>query len=294
MSARLALAGLVLAAPAPVLGRQVEAGLVDSLAPRDRLVRILAGGTAERLLRLQPLHVGDSVELRSPNAQARLRLYPDGTQWVCAPGVRAGCRAGFRVPAPARRGGTVTAVAELVGAWFTGLFSGESWTRTVSAASRGDDEITIPLLPAGATIAAGRRAIDLAWTGGRPPFTVRLVRDRRGEVAVATGLNSRRASLGVVEVAPGLHAVQVRDSAGVSRLARFLVVPPDSVPSFPGAGTAGWSGGSRLLLEAVWLAGIGDGRWSWEAWLRLDRLGEDETAARVRAELEAGRLPPAR
>jgi len=136
--------------------------------------------------------------------------------------------------------------------------------------------------------------MELAWTGGRPPFTVRLVRDGKGEVAAAAGLNTRRASLGEVDIQPGLHAVHVRDSAGVSRLARVLVVPPDSVPSLQGAGTAGLSGGSRLLLESVSLAGMGDGRWSWEAWLRLGRLGEDETAARVRAELEGGRLPPAR
>lgn len=290
---RLRRAGWVAAmvlAPVPLAAWQVEAGLVDSVPAGARLVRVGPGGAMERLLRLQPLFAGDSVTLFTARARARLRLYPDTVHWVCGANAEPPCPTGFRVPAPRRRGGTVAALAELVRQSLAGLFSGEAWSRSVTAAARGDGELALPMLGLDSRIAAGRRPIVVAWTGGVPPYEVRLVRDGAGELASASAVRDRRAALGPLDLQPGLHAVQVRDSAGRTRLTRFQVVPGDSMPRVVLPATS-LSEGSKALLAAVGLAGQEQGRWAWEAYLQLSVLS-DETARLVQDQLAAGRLPP--
>ena len=174
------------------------------------------------------------------------------------------------------------------------LFGGEPWSRKVNTIGRGDDDIIVPLLGLAPVLAAGRRDIDVVWEGGVAPFMVRLVQDGGGTVAELGPLAERRAALGRVSLVPGDYGLRIDDARGTVRMTRVSVVAASAVPAPPAElRDAALSGIAREVLESVWLAGRGDGRWSWEAYLRLGALGDDITARRLRAELAAGRLPPA-
>jgi hypothetical protein len=123
---------------------------------------------------------------------------------------------------------------------------------------------------------------------------VRVTKEGSGEIVTVRGLNTPEAQLGTLDLAPGEYALRIEDSQGMERQVRFRVVPRNTLPlppkSYRGAEL---SDGSRLLLTSAWLAAKRERRWSWEAYLRLGALRGDAMAERIRAELAAGRLPPA-
>ena len=284
---------VVVARTAPA--QRVEAGLVDSISGARDGLRVFRDGRWETLARLQPLYVGDSVAATGQGTRARARLHGRGAVWVCAESAgRPGCPSGLRIGAPARGGGLGIAVRGLIQSALAPLFSGESWTRTVSTVARGDDDIVVPLLGTAPEIRAGNRLLELAWLGGTPPFTVQLVKDGAGAVRGVTGVTGQSASLGRFAVIPGEYGIRINDSRGVSRQVRFRVVSVADLPRPPAEYEAPeLSGGARTILNAAWLAGREGGRWAWEAYLRLGTLPDDALAVRMRAELAAGRLPPA-
>jgi hypothetical protein len=103
----------------------------------------------------------------------------------------------------------------------------------------------------------------------------------------------RSASLDRFALIPGEYGLRIADARGISRLTRFRVVEASALPKPPPEYDAPeLSGGARTLIAAAWLAGQGEGRWAWEAYLRLGSLQADATAIMLRAELAAGRLPP--
>ena len=290
----LLLAGVLGLAPA-ARAQRTEAGLVDSIAGARDGLRVWRDGRWEPLARLQPLYAGDSVAASGAGTLARLRLYGRTPVWVCAdPAARAACRAGLRVAAPSRGGGLAVAIRGLISTALAPLLKGEQWTRTVTTVARGDDDIVAPLLGFAAELGAGNRMVEVAWQGGKPPFAVQVVKDGSGEIGGVTGVAGQSASLGRLVLTPGEYGVRIEDSRRTVRLVRFRVVPPGQLPKVPQEYLAPeLSGGTRTLIGALWLAGQGDGRWAWEAYLRLGTLPDDVVADKLRAELAAGRLPPA-
>lgn len=292
--AALLLAGLTGLAPAAPAQR-TEAGLVDSIAGSRDSLRVFREGRWHPLARLHPLYAGDSVAASGAGTVARLRLYGRTAAWVCADrSARAGCRTGLRIGAPARGGGLGVAIRGLINTALAPLRSGEQWTRKVSTVARGDDDIVAPLLGIAAELGAGNRVVEVAWVGGKPPFGVQIVKDGAGEIAGVTGVAAQSALLGRFPLTPGEYGLRIEDSRRTVRLVRFRVVPAGQLPRVPPEYLAPeLSGGTRTLIGALWLAGQGDGRWAWEAYLRLGTLRDDAVAERMRAELATGRLPPA-
>jgi hypothetical protein len=291
--AALLLAGLFGLAPA-ALAQRTEAGLVDSVAGFRDSLRVFRDGRWEPLARLHPLYAGDSVAASGPGTLARLRLYGRNAAWVCADrSARAGCGAGLKVGAPARGGGLGVAIRGLINTALAPLRPGAQWTRKVSTVARGDGDVVAPLLGSAAELGAGNRVLSVAWVGGKPPFAVRVVKDGSGEIAGVSGVAGQSALLGRLALTPGDYGLRIEDAGATVRLVRFRVVPAGQLPRVPQEYLAPeLSGGTRTLIGALWLAGQGDGRWAWEAYLRLGTLRDDVVAERLRAELAAGRLPP--
>jgi hypothetical protein len=282
---------LIGALPAPA--QQVEAGILDSLVgPRQGRVRVIREGRTQALGRLAPVYAGDSVIATGEGMLGRIRLYGRAPVWVCARRAPAStCVTGLKVRAPARGGGLGAGIRTLVQSALAPLFGGSAWTRKVNAVARGDDDLFIPLLAAPQEIASGARVLAVSWRGGVGPFQLQVLKDGGGRVAGAQDLGVREARLGPVGLTPGEYALRIEDRQGTVRQSRFTVVLPESVPKAPPAFRQ-LGGAAQELLEAVWLAGRPEGRWSWEAYLRLEGQRGEESADRISAELAAGRLPP--
>lgn len=273
--------------------QRVEAGLVDSMAGPRGGIRVLREGRWEDLARLTPLYAGDSVSATDRRAMVRIRLYGRGVEWVCGePRGKLPCPLTLKVPAPPR-GGLSDGIRALVHKVLGSIFGGEEWSRKVSAMSRGSDDIEVPLLGTSQELGAGNRDLEVAWQGGESPFSVQVVNEGSGQITTVTGVNKHAVSLGRVELVPGEYGLRIEDSRGTVRQIRFTVVPRTMLPSPPTTYRSDkLSGGAQLLLTSAWLAGKTEGRWTWEAFLRLSTLRGDRTAERMRAELTAGRLPP--
>lgn len=285
------LTGLTPAAPAQV----IEFGLVDSITVRPAgSVRRATGDTVSISL-LAPVFGGDSLAL-APRAMVRVRTYGGESIWFCgAEVVQAGCRRN-RVPAspPRNRRGAVSAVFAAFGQPVLDLFRRGRWGRQVGTYVRGNgDPPAIPLLDPVPALGAGRRSLELAWRGGAPPFVVRLVQvDRRREAGRLQEIRDSTAEFPALDLEPGEWLVEVIDSGQRTIQRGFRVVPAGDVPVPPDSALHGWSGLARQVLANVWLAGREDGRWAWEAWLRLAPAARtDPIAVRIRAELAEGRVP---
>lgn len=183
------------------------------------------------------------------------------------------------------------ATGSFVQAWWDG-----GQTR-VTATSRDyrDGAIRIPLLERSPVkVASGNRALALQWTGGTPPFGIRIMRDgTAAPIAALEGRPSRDVVLSQVTLIPGRHRVEIGDAAGRTFVGGFEVVPAQAVPELPpGSGLDALPSDARSTAVAGWLAGRDNGAFAFESYLLVAPLADHYPPARgLRDALAAGKLP---
>lgn len=291
----LSLVLLIPLGPAPVLAQRVEYGLVDSIAGKPAGWIHRGNGDSVPVALLLPVYGGDSLAI-APGSRVRIKTHGGAPVWACGARAGRGDCLPSRVPAepPRRGGGTVSAAFEALGRPLLDLFRRGRWERQVGAYIRGDgDPLSIPLLDALPWLSTGPRRLELVWRGGKAPYTVRLVElDRRREAGRLERLADSSAVFPSIELAPGEWMIELIDAERQVIQRTFKVAPAAEIPRPPASSLEGWNGTSRTIVIAVWLAEQDNGRWAWEAYQSLGTLaGTDETAARVRRELAAGRIP---
>jgi CHASE2 domain-containing sensor protein len=155
----------------------------------------------------------------------------------------------------------------------------------ISAMTRGDTPIRLPLFAGGARfVAAGDRALPVAWRGGEPPYSVAVL-DVEGHVlAELREVGGSRVTLPTVLLRQGSYTIRVVDKQGRSVIARFEAVPGDQVPVPGPAVSSGDADAVALTAIAAWLAGQGDGEWSYEAMIRAIPFAATYPQARILAE----------
>ena len=166
----------------------------------------------------------------------------------------------------------------------------EQREQRVAALTRDVAPLTLPALSAAqqSSIAAGRRALYVAWTGGVGPYSVQVLRASDGREAVSrTDIGAHSVLLPFAEIEPDEDTLWVRNRTGYriegAREDGIVAVALGVVPAMPDVLNAnGLTDEARALFYADYLTAQDEGRWTLEA------LGEAHLTRGVRAIPVAG------
>lgn len=167
---------------------------------------------------------------------------------------------------------------------------GSAETRRVNAtaaASRTRSRTAPPVVPAlvgdRSEVGAGDRALYIAWKGGEPPFTVRIIHQASDAILTTVqNVPTRSATLPSARYAPGRHVLTVIDAQRRTlRDEQLHVVDASALPPLPRAlADATIPEDAKRLYYADFLAGFGDGQFCLEALQQAASISPRTAAAR--------------
>lgn len=224
---------------------------------------------------LMPIYDGDSVFIRDEASKITLSLAREGNLIVTGKLMRKD------VTGEMASGDDSFSIIEQIVAILVGKGDDDSFSVLVSKGADTGNAIKVPLAVRGRNYVLKQgEPLRLDWTGGVAPFSVRI-----GEGKVVTQ-ETREIVIGAGVMNEKRFAVTIAD-AGKRKL-RIAFEVRQALPKVPARIKARETNGA---VAAVWLAGLDEGAWRFEAVRQLRALPPDETTTGLIAAMEKGWLP---
>jgi hypothetical protein len=155
------------------------------------------------------------------------------------------------------------------------------------------EQIRVPLLDKPQIIAAGRRRLALAWSGGSAPFSVQFL-ESGGLFPITKAVTTEQAWISdPVNLRPGSYEIKVRGKNSTTVQQTVTVIDPSALPSPAGKLDESLPADLRDTIRAAWLAAQGNGRFVLESYVQLPPLASVYRPADVLAQaLERGAALP--
>lgn len=195
------------------------------------------------------------------------------------------------------KGKTPALLSNLVtwaGSWLNSRLDDHRPRGVVSMVSRGETQpINLPLIPVEtARLVAGSRPVHIAWKGGYPPFSLRLVMEDSNKVVLDTKtLNEWRYDSKPITLGVGRYQLEISDRWQQKAIG-IEVVPDEALPILPvEVQTGNLEADMQETLYALWLAAQGK-EWMLESYQRAVALEKQHLPARLlKSSLEKGDRP---
>lgn len=234
----------------------------------------------------QILQTGDRLWV---GAELELRLErDDGTVLVIGPG-----DSPYTVENTGEPPGVWENLMTWAGVWLHGKDHEGKTRPTVSLVTRSDSPpIVLPLAPTmPVRLMAGERPLNLAWTGGAPPFQVRLLPENEETVLLdQQNIPTRHFQTPLLELAPGAYQLIISDQNHQAEIAVEMVAA-SALPTPVGLTLPTDTDSAHGIVYAVWLTAQDDS-WLLEAYQRAAFWQDQHQPAKwLRYVLEQGERP---
>ena len=174
-----------------------------------------------------------------------------------------------------------------------GLRADEAEERIMAAAAiRGGAGLSAPLLESRQVLAAGHRAITLAWTQSEGPVRV-VIEAGDSRVLAQEVTSSREWTSPAIDLSPGTYKIVLRENSGEPIVAQLDVAEATALPVLPDASAAeGMPAEMIRTVHATWLAGQARGLYALESLQLVAGLADRYYPAKLlRDALVEGSLP---
>lgn len=137
----------------------------------------------------------------------------------------------FKIPVSEPPPGIMDNIAALVSRWRTQ--SSEENVKTVTLAFRGDT----PLLTSGASVLgnylmAGLDSLVVYWSGGEPPYHVRLLDEDENTIIEKTNIQQNNVTLTNIAMPSGNYGIEILDEISSTSISLIAVEPHEAPPLF--------------------------------------------------------------
>lgn len=246
-----------------------EIAWVEQVTDPGGAIALMRDGSRLPIKPYTPLRAGDEIVVGEPAATLVIGS-PDGRS-VRVTAVQSPFRLTATRNAPTVSGNALR--------WVHGLFASKERSagpalRSLSVRSAPEEALDLPYLGDQLFLLAGKRSLYISWSGGQPPYRLRLIRERDQQIVVNAGIPQMTQLITPETDLPvGDYRLEIGDQTGATYETRLQVLPGQAQPVFPDAGALGGlpADTARLIL-ASWLASVEDGRWAMESMQQLHAL----------------------
>lgn len=152
------------------------------------------------------------------------------------------------------------------------MTGGSSTLATVSSRTFDDSPMSVMIDPnVSQAVRTGERRLWLTWSGGKPPFRVKLSLNSRNLLEQST--EDREITLRPVQLVWGQGSLSCRGADGQEFSIKFVI--SDDLPHAPDLSAAAPSRTVAAYLAAAWLSQQGNGSFKFEAAQQLSELAQD-------------------
>lgn len=252
-------------------------GWIETIEGGWHSVSLVRSGHNQSVRPYMPVQLGDEIHLAGAKNVVVLMLADGRSQRITFK----------QTPFKLEPGGATPTIHGNILKWVSGIFgdkdSDSSRLRLTSMTSRGvaAGGLTVPYMSKWFYVVAKTRPYYFSWSGGTPPFQLRITRLSDGEAAFAVNdIEGRGILTSILDMKAGDYLFEVIDATQTTYQDQLRAVPINKLPIFPDS-LQSVPKETADLIFASWLARADSGVWVVEAMQQLHELSDSSSTAKA-------------